>query len=297
MRNAIEGAIAKRFPRGDEEVTVRVKLPDRELDTDILDRLYLRSPAGAEVSLSEIISRRPNQSFARISREDGSRQVAITAKLNTAILSTANAEAAVRRDGLEQITRKYGVTASFKGKSEERAETFGDMGIGTMIGLAGIYIILAWVFASYTRPIVVMAIIPMGFVGAVVGHWLLDYNLTILSLVALIGLAGIVVNNAIILVTTMEWRAKTEPLHDAIIGGACDRLRAIILTSATTIGGLTPLLFETSLQARFLIPMAVTIVFGLACAAAIVLFVVPALMAMQNDVRQLFRRSPTSEVL
>ena len=85
---------------------------------------------------------------------------------NTAILSTANAEAAVRRDGLEQITRKYGVTASFKGKSEERAETFGDMGIGTMIGLAGIYIILAWVFASYTRPIVVMAIIPMGFVGA-----------------------------------------------------------------------------------------------------------------------------------
>ena len=292
VRNAIEGAIAKRFPRGDEEVTVRVKLPDGELDTDILDRLYLRSPAGAEVSLAEIISRRPNQSFARISREDGNRQVAVTATLDTAILSTANAETAVQRDGLWQISKKHGVTASFKGKSEERAETFGDMGLGAMIGLAGIYIILAWVFASYTRPIVVMAIIPMGFVGAVVGHWLLDYNLTILSLVALIGLAGIVVNNAIILVTTIEWRAKFEPLHDAIIGGACDRLRAIILTSATTIGGLTPLLFETSLQARFLIPMAVTIVFGLACAAAIVLFVVPALMAMQNDVRQLLHQSP-----
>ncbi len=291
VRNAIEGAIAKRFPRADEEVTVRVKLPDRELDTDLLDRLYLRSPTGAEVSLAEVITRRSNQSFARISREDGRRQVALTAKLDTAILSTADAETAVQRDGLWEIAKKYGVTAFFKGKSEERAETFGDMRIGALIGLAGIYIILAWVFASYTRPIVVMAIIPMGFVGAVVGHWLLDYNLTILSLVALIGLAGIVVNNAIILVTTIEWRAKTETLFDAIIGGACDRLRAIILTTATTIGGLTPLLFETSLQAQFLIPMAVTIVFGLACAAAVVLFMVPALMAMQNDVRRLFHRS------
>ena len=290
VRNAIEGAIAKRFPRGDEEVTVRVKLPDDELDTDLLDRLYLRSPSGAEVSLDEIISRRANQSFARISREDGRRQVAVTAKLDTEIFSTADVMVAIQRDGLWEIAKRHGVEVSFKGKSEERDETFADMRIGAMIGLAGIYIILAWVFASYTRPVVVMAIIPLGFVGAVVGHWLLGFNLTILSMVALIGLAGIVVNNAIILVTTMEWRAKTEPLYEAIIGGACDRLRAIILTSATTIGGLTPLLFETSLQAQFLIPMAVTIVFGLACAAALVLFVVPALMAMQDDLRRLFGR-------
>jgi multidrug efflux pump subunit AcrB len=291
VRNAIEGAIAKRFPRADEEVTVRVKLPDNELDTDLLDRLYLRAPSGAEVALAEVISRRPNQSFARISREDGGRQVAVTAKLDTGIISTVDALAAIQRDGLWDIARKYGVDVSFKGKSEEREETFADMRIGALIGLAGIYIILAWVFASYTRPVVVMAIIPMGFVGAVVGHWLLDYNMTILSMVALIGLAGIVVNNAIILVTTMEWRARTESLQDAIVGGACDRLRAIILTSATTIGGLTPLLFETSLQARFLIPMAVTIVFGLACAASLVLFVVPALMGVQDDLRRLLGRS------
>lgn len=290
VRNAIEGAIAKRFPRADEEVTVRVKLPDSELDTDLLDRLYLRAPSGAEVSLAEVISRRPNQSFARISREDGGRQVSVTAKLDTGIISTVDALAAIQRDGLWDIAKKYGVEVSFKGKSEEREETFADMRIGALIGLAGIYIILAWVFASYTRPVVVMAIIPMGFVGAVVGHWLLDYNMTILSMVALIGLAGIVVNNAIILVTTMEWRARSESLRDSIVGGACDRLRAIILTSATTIGGLTPLLFETSLQARFLIPMAVTIVFGLACAASLVLFVVPALMGVQDDLRRLLGR-------
>ena len=290
VRNAIEGAIAKRFPRGDEEVTVRVKLPEDELDTDMLDRLYLRGPTGSEVSLGEVVSRRANQSFARISREDGRRQVAVTAKLDTDSTNTAKVLAAIKRDGLWRIADRHGVDVSFKGRSEERQETFADMGIGVLIGLAGIYIILAWAFASYVRPIVVMAIIPMGFVGTVFGHWLLGFNLTILSLVALIGLAGIVVNNSIILVTTIEWRAETQPLREAIVAGVCDRLRAIILTSATTIGGLSPLLFEKSLQAQFLIPMALTIVFDLGCAALLVLFVVPALMAVQDDLRRLARR-------
>ena len=159
--------------------------------------------------------------------------------------------------------------------------------IGVLIGLASIYIILAWTFASYVRPVVVMAIIPMGLVGAVLGHLLLGYNFSMLSLTALIGLSGIVVNNSIILVNTMERRAESEPLADAIVNGTCDRLRPVILTSATTIGGLTPLLFEKSLQAQFLIPMAVTIVFGLGCAAVLVLSVIPALMAVQEDLRKL----------
>ena len=292
VRNAIEGAVAKRFARGDEEVTVRVRLPDAELDTGVLDRLYLRGPSGAEVPLTQVVSRRANQSFARISREDGKRQVAVTAKLNTDITSTEIVLAAVQRDGLWDIVRSHGFDIEFKGRSEERRETFADMGMGAVIGLAGIYIILAWVFASYVRPLVVMAIIPMGFVGAVVGHYLLGYNLTILSLMALIGLSGIVVNNSIILVTTIERRRVNQPLFESIIDGSCDRLRAIILTSLTTIGGLSPLLFERSLQAQFLIPMALTIVFGLAGATLLVLFVVPSLMAVQDDFRRLFRRAP-----
>ncbi len=290
VRNAIEGAIAKRFARGDEEVTVRVKLPDSELDTDVLERLYLRGPTGAEVALTEVTSARSNQSFARINREDGRRQVAVTGKLDTGITTTQVVLAAVQRDGLWKIAGRYGLDVEFKGKSEEQRETFADMRIGAVIGLAGIYIILAWAFASYIRPIVVMAIIPMGFVGAVVGHWLLGYNLTILSMMALIGLSGIVVNNSIILVTTIERRWRRQELYEAIVDGSCDRLRAIILTSATTIGGLSPLLFERSLQAQFLIPMALTLVFGLACATLLVLFVVPALIAVQDDFRRLFRR-------
>ncbi len=268
-------------------MTVRVKLPDHELDTGLLERLYLRSPAGMEVPLAEVVTRRSNQSFSRISSENGRRQVAVTASLNTALMNTEEILGAIQRDGLQDILDRYSLDVSYKGKSEERAETFEDMKIGVLIGLASIYIILAWTFASYVRPVVVMAIIPMGLVGAVLGHLLLGYNFSMLSLTALIGLSGIVVNNSIILVNTMERRAESEPLADAIVNGTCDRLRPVILTSATTIGGLTPLLFEKSLQAQFLIPMAVTIVFGLGCAAVLVLSVIPALMAIQEDLRKL----------
>ena len=154
-----------------------------------------------------------------------------------------------------------------------------------------IYIVLAWVFASYTRPLVVMAIIPFGLVGAIAGHALLGIDLTILSLVALLGLSGVLVNDSIVLVTTIDQRiAAGEPPMEAIASGAADRLRAVLLTSLTTIGGLLPLLFETSLQAQFLIPMAVTLVFGLAIATLLVLVLVPALMGIQDDAARLAGR-------
>jgi multidrug efflux pump subunit AcrB len=155
---------------------------------------------------------------------------------------------------------------------------------GAKVGLIAIYVVLAWVFASYSLPLVSMAIIPFGFLGAVLGHWLLGYDLTMLSMIALIGLAGILVNDSIILVSTIkERRDAGEAAAEAIVDGACDRLRAVILTSATTIGGLTPLLFERSLQAQFLIPMAITIVFGLLVATVLVLVVVPALLGVHDD--------------
>ena len=199
--------------------------------------------------------------------------------------------AALRQDGIRDIADRYGLTFSFKGKAEEQATTFGDMRTGAMIGLIGIYIILAWVFASYTRPIVVMAVIPLGFVGAVLGHLLLGFDLTILSMVALIGLSGIVVNDSIILVSTIdEHIAKGQDIAQAVVEGARDRLRAVLLTSLTTIGGLLPLLFEKDLQAQFLIPMALTIVFGLAVATLWVLLLIPSLIAIQGDVGRLLHR-------
>lgn len=291
VRHAFEGAIAKRFPRGDEEVLVRVQYPRGAIDVGALETLYLRGPTGAEVALSEVIDRRETRGFARIKREDGARQVTVTAEIDKQVTSNDKILGALERDGLDDIAARHGARASFAGKTEEQAQTMGDMRLGAMIGLAAIYIILAWVFASYTRPLVVMSVIPLGFVGAALGHLLMGFDLTILSMVALVGLSGIVVNDSIILVTTIDERLRQgEPLFEAIVAGARDRVRAVILTSLTTIGGLTPLLFETSLQAQFLIPMALTIVFGLMVTTPLVLLVVPALLAIQGDVGRLARR-------
>ena len=287
VRHAIEGAIAKRFPRGDEEVTVRVQYPREDIDGAVLTSLYLRTPEGKEVPLSEAVAQREKQGFARIRREDGAREVAVTGDIDKAITNTGKILKQLELYGLAEIAKKYGVQYEFKGKAEEQQETFADMRIGAGLGLILIYIVLAWVFGSYTRPFAVMLVIPLGFIGAVIGHLALGFPLTILSMVALIGLSGIVINDSIIMVSTIDERRRTEPVADAIVSGSCDRLRAVVLTSATTIGGLTPLMFETSLQAQFLIPMAVTITFGLGVATILVLIVVPALVAFLDDLKGL----------
>jgi multidrug efflux pump subunit AcrB len=285
VRNAFEGAIAKRFPREDEEVTVRVRYARDDIAVRSLDGFRLRGPGGGEVPLSEVVSIREKQGFSRITREDGKREVAITAETDKALTNNNKVLVALRQDGLADIAEDYGLKADFAGRAKEQKTTLDDMKTGSMMGLVAIYIILAWVFASYVRPLVVMSIIPLGFVGAVIGHLLLGYDLTVLSLIAMVGLSGIVVNDSIILVRTIDERITAgEPVFEAIIDGTKDRLRAVTLTSATTIGGLTPLLFETSLQARFLIPMAVTIIFGLMVTTFLVLLVAPSIIAIQTDV-------------
>ena len=293
VRDAFEGAIAQRFPRGDEEITVRVQFAREALGSETLDEFYLLSPNDTEVALSEVVSVRSKQAFSLLKREDGKRQVAITAELAEELITTDKAIEALGRDGLWDIADQFGVKVNFSGKAEEQGETLADMRLGALVGLTLIYIILAWVFASYTRPLVVMSVIPIGFLGAILGHWLLGFDLTMLSMIALIGLSGIVVNDSIILVNTIRGRLDSGELtSEAIVSGTCDRVRAVILTSATTIGGLSPLLFETSLQAQFLIPMAITICFGLMVTTCLVLLLVPALLAIQYDIRKIIFSLP-----
>lgn len=286
VRNAFEGAIAKRFARDDEEYTVRVQLPEREQQRALED-LYLRSPDGREVPLTEAVNIREQAGFSRLRREDGERFVSITAEVDEAVYTPNEVVADLNSpDAIPAIAEKYNLGYDFAGRAEEQAEAFADLGLGTQIALVSIYIILAWVFASYVRPIVVMAIIPFGLVGAVIGHLVMGFDLTLLSLVALLGLSGILVNDSIILVAQIDSRLDDgEEMRDAVVGGVQDRLRAVALTSLTTIGGLLPLLFETSLQAQFLLPMAITLAWGLATATFLVLLVVPAILGIQEDMR------------
>lgn len=298
VRDAIDGAVAKRFPRDDEEIWVRVQYSREVVDNALLEQVYLRSPSDREVPLKEAVNFRKAFGFGEIRREDGHREISVKAKVDMRATRPAHIIEAVQRDGLIDITDRYDLDYEFAGRAEEQRETTSDMLAGTALGLTFIYIILAWVFSSYVRPFVVMAVIPIGFVGAVIGHALWGLDLTILSIFAILGLSGIVINDSIVLVTTVDERLRSEPLVDALVNGSCDRLRAVLLTSATTIGGLSPLLFERSLQAQFLIPMALTLVFGLAVTTFVVLLLVPALIMVQNDIATrvtefVHKRAPT----
>src|SRR5690606_35963083 len=190
-------------------------------------------------------------------------------------------QAELLRGILPALAERHGLDYSFEGRAADQRETMADMRSGLALGLGLIYLVLVWAFASWSWPLVVMAAIPLGLAGAIFGHWLLGIKLTILSMFGLFGLAGIVVNNSIILVSLFqELRARGTALDQALVDAACGRLRAVLLTSLTTVGGLVPLLFETSLQAQFLVPMATSIAFGLGFSAVLVLFFVPALLSM-----------------
>ena len=295
VRSAINGSIISLFPKGDEEVTVRLKLSEDEQNTDMINDLRVISPHGSSFKLQEIAIINETLPFASINRTNGFREVTILGDLFPEMMNTAQARNFLMERGLPEIAKKYNLSYRFDGKDLEQKETFADMGTGSIIGLLLIYFILAWVFKSWLRPFSIMIMIPFAFIGAVLGHYLLGLTMSILSMFALLALAGIVVNNSIILVSTIERRLEDlrnqenrqanndEIINEAIINGVVDRLRPVLLTSLTTIGGLSALMFEKSLQAQFLIPMAATIVFGLGITAFLVLVIVPSMMGISND--------------
>ena len=286
VRNAFEGSIPRRFADGDDEVTIRITQKMRAQGSAALRSFELRSPLGDFVPLMEAVVLTESQGFAAIQRRDGKSTMSVSGDIDNTANTTDGVIEELRSGGqLDRIAVKYGISYKYGGRAEEQKTAFADLGVGSAVALGVIYIILAWVFGSYWRPFAIMLIIPFGIVGAVFGHWLLGYQLTILSLIGLLGLAGILVNDSIILVTRMEERlAGGENLHEAATGASRDRLRAVLLTSLTTIGGLVPLMFEKSLQAQFLLPMAITMVFGLALATLLVLFLVPALIGVGTDI-------------
>lgn len=285
VRNAFEGAIARRVPAGDEEVTIRVRRVQTVPGLAALGDLSLRAPSGEFVPLPEIVELTEKQGYAIIQRIDGQTTVSVTADVDEEVTTPVELVQALDAGPLTAVTSKYGISYRFSGREEEREKSFSDLQFGAGVALVAIYLILAWVFASYGRPLAVMTIIPFGIAGAVVGHMVMDVPLTVLSLMGLLGLSGIVVNDSIIMVSRLDERMEYgDSVAEAAIGASCDRLRAVLLTSLTTIGGLAPLLFETNLQAQFLIPMVATLVFGLAVSTVLVLFLVPAVIGIGDDI-------------
>jgi len=294
LRTAFDGRLVQIFQDGPDEIEVRVKLPKEERDRlGSLQRINVRAPNGSFIPLASVVQWGSRQGFEALRHADGGLAVEITADVERSVNNENRVIALLEASVLPELVRKYGIDYSFEGRSADQRETLADMRKGLLLGLTLIYLVLAWVFGSYGWPLVVMAAIPFGLIGALFGHLFMGLDVTILSLFGVFGLSGIVVNDSIILVSFYKrLRAEGMELQSALVEAACQRLRAVLLTSLTTIAGLTPLLFETSLQAQFLIPMATSIAFGLGFATLLILFVIPSLLSMHESVHARLKRFP-----
>jgi len=286
LRAAFDGIIIQRFQEDADEVEVRLQLPQHEQRQ--LSSLYqfpVKLPNGEFVPLESIANWKSNQGFESLRHFNGQLSVDVTADIDAGVNNTTEVVNDLQQSTLPALASQYGIQYSVEGRSASQRETFADMKMGAIIALILMYLVLSWVFSSYGWPILVMLCIPLGLTGAVFGHWIMGMNMTILSLFGFFALSGIVVNDSIILVIFYrQVRAKGMAIYEALEEAACQRLRAVLLTSLTTIAGLTPLLFETSRQAQFLIPMAVSIAFGLAFATVLILLVIPASLSIYEDI-------------
>ncbi|QMU59516.1 MAG: AcrB/AcrD/AcrF family protein [Boseongicola sp.] len=289
LRARLNGLEAASFPDGPRSATIRVELPAGELTADFLDRMLMRTGAGAPgegvyVPLADIVTVERRTGFSTVRRENGLRVVSVTGDLSeddparAEEISTEIAELT-----LPKLQEDFGISTRMAGLAEDERNFLSDALTGLILCLAGIYITLSWVFSSWSRPMIVMAIIPFGLVGTIWGHNFWDVPLSMFSVVGLIGMVGIIINDSIVLVTTVDEYAEDRGLIPAIIDGACDRLRPVMLTTLTTVLGLTPLLYESSQQAQFLKPTVITLVYGLGFGLVLVLLVVPALLAIGHD--------------
>jgi multidrug efflux pump subunit AcrB len=290
VRERLTGIEAATYPDSLRTATIRVELPEAERAGDFLDRAVLRAPGGAMVPLADIVMVEVRSSFASVRRENGLRVVTVTGDVAEDDPAAAEAvQAALRETILPRLAEDYGVTWRLTGLAEQERDFLTDALTGLILCLIGIYLALAWIFASWTRPLVVMSVIPFGLVGAVWGHQVWGVPLSMFSVIGLIGMTGIIINDSIVLVGAIDEKAERRALFPAIIDGAADRLRAVVLTTLTTVLGLAPLLHESSTQAQFLKPTVITLVYGLGFGLVLVLVVVPALMAVQADAGRAMR--------
>jgi multidrug efflux pump subunit AcrB len=290
LRERLNGIEAATFPDGPRSATIRVELPQSELTADFLASTLLRAGAGVYVPLGDIVTVERRSGFSTIRRENGLRIVTVSGDISEDDPArAAEVQRALTEDILPKLEQDFGVTTQQSGLAEQQRDFLGDAMLGLIFCLLGIYMVLAWVFASWTRPVVVMAVIPFGLIGAIYGHDLWGVPLSMFSIVGMIGMTGIIINDSIVLVSTIDEYAEKRGLYPAIIDAVADRLRPVFLTTATTVMGLAPLLYERSSQAEFLRPTVITLVYGLGFGLVLVLVLVPAILAVQADIGRQFR--------
>ena len=295
LRNAFDGYPVQTLYEGVDETKVRVFADAGGGDLSVF---RVRLPNGEYAALSDIADMRGRRGFDVVRRVDARPVVNVVGNLNFDETSLDAVIQQLEADIMPAIAARHGVAYSFQGDRKREADTLADMRAGLVGALLCIFVILAAVFASWTLPLAILLTVPFGIVGAMFGHYLLGYDMSILSAFGVFTLNGIIVNDSIILVRDYLARRKSNPnaADDALLVDAvCRRLRAILLTSLTTIAGLIPLLFESSIQAQFLIPMAISISFGLAFSTLLILYLMPAYVSIHNSCARRFSAPPAAE--
>ena len=284
LRNAFYGAEAMRQLRGTNEIEVRVKLPESQRDAlHHLQGFVLQTPAGVEVPLMDAVRLTQGEAFTSIHRRDGRRVITVGMDVEPKRAITRVMDA-MKGDVLPRLRSDFpGITWSFQGAQAEMRESTRALWGGFALAMAVVYALLAIAFRSYSQPLIVMTAIPFGIVGAVIGHMLLGYDLSLISIMGVIALSGVVVNDSLIMIDYANRQRPEKNAFEAIHRAGLRRFRPITLTTLTTFGGLTPIILETSRQAYYLIPMAISLGFGIIFATSIILVIVPCLYMVLED--------------
>jgi len=289
VRDAYFGSQVQRIQRGRDDVRVMLRFPLSERQSiSKLNDMLINTPSGGKVPLSHVATLKPGKSASAITRIDRYRTVNVTADVdkNATNMTTLNADL---NQFLTELMSKYpGVSYSLEGEAREQSDSFSSLAWGLVFVFFIIYCLLAIPFKSYIQPIIVMSVIPFGAIGAIIGHWIMGMDLTIMSLLGLMALIGVVVNDSLVLVDFINTKVKAGiKAYDAVLIAAQSRFRPVMLTSLTTFIGLMPLLFEKATQAQFLIPMAVSLGFGIIFATFITLILVPVNYLLVEDMKRL----------
>jgi multidrug efflux pump subunit AcrB len=288
VRHAFYGALALRQIRGTDEIEVRVKLPkeDRK-DIQSFDDLIIMTPDGVEVPLAEVVEVKRDTAFSSINRRDGRRVVNVSLDVEPK-REVSRVLAAIQAETLPNLRADFpGLTWTFEGSQAEMRESTAALWGSFGLAIAVIYALLAIAFGSYLQPFIVLAAVPFGVVGAIIGHIILGFDLSLISFMGVIALSGVVVNDALIMIDFANRKRAHHSAFEAIHMAGLRRFRPIILTTLTTFGGLTPIILETSRQSAYLVPMAISLGFGIVFATAIILVLVPCLYMILEDIKGL----------
>jgi len=289
IRYAYYGAEALRQQQGRNEIKVRVRLPIEERSSEFyLEEMIIQTPQGKEMPLREAVWFKRGHAYTKIDRKNGRRVVSVEADVRPRS-QTSNVLNALKEDFLPQLVNRYsGLTYSFEGRQADQRESMQSLILGLLFALLVIYAMLAIPFNSYSQPFIVIMAVPFGIVGAIFGHLLMGYSLCVISMFGVVALSGVVINDSLVYIDLANRKfLQGMSRDDAIVSAGIQRFRPILLTTLTTFGGLAPMIFETSRQARFLIPMAISLGFGIIFATLITLILIPSLYLILEDIGNL----------